>query len=111
MHFLAKSGSKVGLLFMKLRTQHYLLYVIVSKWLESKKIAICLKLRGKLRFCFVFLIVFGTFSHKLVQTRFVCKETWHTTLFGIFYCVELGRIENNTHMFEITCEVFFLRFF
>ena len=31
---------------------------------------------------------FGTFAHKVVQTWFVLDETWHTTLFGIYYCVE-----------------------
>ena len=50
-----------------------------------------------------FLSAFGTFSHKLVQTWFVWPETWHTTLFGIYYCVEIIRIQNNSHIFEITC--------
>ena len=36
-----------------------------------------------------FVSVFGSFSHKVVQTLFVSHETWHTTLFGIFYCVEM----------------------
>ena len=31
------------------------------------------------------------------------QETWHTTLFGIYYGVEVVRIENNCHMFEIKC--------
>jgi len=30
-------------------------------------------------------------------------ETWHTTQFGIYYCVDVVRIENNCHMFEIKC--------
>ena len=48
-----------------------------------------------------FLKRFGTFSHKMVQTWFVLNETWHTTLFGIYYCVEMVRIQNNSHMLEI----------
>ena len=62
--------------------------------------------------CFyeVFLIVSGTFSHKLVQTCFVWLKTSHTTLFGICYCVKNDRIENNIHILEITCYVVFLRF-
>ena len=37
------------------------------KWLESKTIVICLKLRAKLHFK-GFLSVFGTFSHKVAQS-------------------------------------------
>ena len=51
-----------------------------------------------LRFC----KLFGTFSHKVVQTWFVCHEIWHTTLFRIYYCVEKLRIENNNPMIDIT---------
>ena len=51
----------------------------------------------------LFLSVFGTFSHQLVQTWYVWLDTWHTTLFGICYCVEMFRIENNIHTHEITC--------
>ena len=65
-----------------LSTQYYSVYGIVLKWLESKKIDICLKLRDNLRFC-VFLNVFDTFTHKMVQTWFVRHETWHKTVFGI----------------------------
>ena len=36
-----------------------------------------------------FLSFFGTFVHKIAQTWFVLHETWHTTLFGIYYCVEV----------------------
>ena len=49
------------------------------------------------------LSVFGTFSHKVVQNWFVLHETWHTKLFGIYSCVEMVRIENQSHMLEITC--------
>ena len=50
-----------------------------------------------------FLCFLGTFAHKVAQTSFVLHETWHTTLFGIYYCVEVVRIENHCHMLEITC--------
>ena len=50
-----------------------------------------------------FLSVFGTFLHKVVQSSFVLHATLHTTLFGIYYSGELLRIENTSHMLEITC--------
>ena len=50
-----------------------------------------------------FLSVFLTFAHKVAQTWFVLHETWHTTLFGIYYCVEVVRILNHSHMLDITC--------
>ena len=79
------------------------------KWLESKKIVIRLKLRAK--FCFLtFFNRFWPFSHKVVQAWFVCHETWHTTLFGIYYCVKIFGIQNNCHMLDITYLVAFLRF-
>ena len=49
------------------------------------------------------VFVFGTFAHKEAQTWFVLYETGHTTPFGIYYCVEMVRIENPSHMLEITC--------
>ena len=49
------------------------------------------------------LSVFGTFRHKVAQTWFVLHETWQKTLFGIYYCVEMVRIENHSNMLEITC--------
>ena len=75
--------------------------MIVLKWLELEIIVICKKLRVKLRF-YAFLSVFATFAHKVAQTWFVFHETWHTTLFGIYHCVEAVRIENHSHMLEIT---------
>ena len=77
--------------------------------LVSKIIVICLKLRAKLRFL-GFLNAFGIFSHEVVLIWFVCHETWHTTLFCIYYCVEKVRVERNNHMREITCLVAFLWF-
>ena len=50
-----------------------------------------------------FLIVFGTFAHKVAHTWFVLHETWHTTLVAIYYCVEVARILNHSHMLEIMC--------
>ena len=61
-----------------------------------------LKLRVKLLFS-GFLSVFGSFAHQLAQTWFVLYKTWHTTVFRIYYLVEVVRIENNSHMLEITC--------
>ena len=79
-----------------------LVYIIVLKWLQLKIIVICQKLLVKLRF-YRFLSVFGTFAYKVAQTWFALHEIWHTTLFGIYYCVEVVRIENHCHMIEITC--------
>ena len=50
-----------------------------------------------------FLSAFGTFAHKVAQTWFVLQETWHTTLFCIYYIVEVVRIVNDSHMLEFTC--------
>ena len=69
---------------------------------RTENIVISLKLRAKLS-SYGFLSIFCTFSHKVVQTRFVWHETWHTTLFGMYYCVELVRIKNNSHMLETIC--------
>ena len=78
------------------------MYIIVSKWLELKIIVIRKKLRAKLRF-YGFFWFFGTLMHKVAQTWLVLHETWKSTLFGIYYCVEVVRIENNSHILEITC--------
>ena len=61
---------------------------------------ICYKIRAKYRF-YGFLSFFGTFSHKVAETWFLLHETWHTTLFGIYYCVQMVIIEYNSHMLEI----------
>ena len=72
-----------------------------------KRIAICLKSRAKLHF-YGFSMIFGTFSHELVQTWFVCTKLGaqyylkYIILFDIYYCVEMVIIENNSHMLEIT---------
>ena len=49
------------------------------------------------------LSVFCAFAHKVAQTWFVLQETWHTTLFGIYYNVEVVIIENDIDIIEITC--------
>ena len=67
-----------------------------------KIIVICYKLRVKLRFS-GFLSVVCTFAHNVAQTCFVLHESWHTALFGIYYCVEVDRIENDSHTLEIKC--------
>ena len=50
-----------------------------------------------------FVSFFGTIAHKVAQTWFVLQETWHKTLFGIYYCVKVVKIENHSHMLEIKC--------
>ena len=50
-----------------------------------------------------FLCVFGTFAHQVAQSWFVLLETWHTTLFGMYYCIEVVRIENHNQMLESMC--------
>ena len=87
---------------MKHGTQHYLVDIISLEWLEFKIIVICLKLRSKLRI-YGFVCDFGSFAHKVAQTWFVFGETWHTILLGIYYRVEMVRIENESHMLDITC--------
>ena len=48
---------------------------------------------------------------KVALTLFVLHETWHTKLFGIYYCVKVVRIENNSHMLNIMCYVAILWIF
>ena len=61
-----------------------------------------LELLVKLRFC-RFLNFFDTFAHKKSLTWYVLHETWRTTVFGIYDCVEVIGIEKDIHMLEITC--------
>ena len=49
--------------------------------------------------------------HKVAQTLLYLHEPWHTTLFGIFYCVEVVRIEIRSHLLEITWYVAILSAF
>ena len=101
---------KLGLFCTKLGTRHYLVYIIVLKWLKFKIIVICKKLRVKLRF-YGFSSVFSSFRHKVAQTWFLLHETWHTTLFAIYYCIKMVKIENHSHMLKITCSVSILLVF
>ena len=76
---------------MKFGTQHYFLYIIVLKWLESKTVVIYLKLRAKL--CFKGFYSFLQLSWiKWFKLGFFLHQTWLTTLFGIYFCVEIVRI-------------------
>ena len=102
LHTFSLKVVQIGLFDIKNRPHHYLVYIIVLKWLESKTIVICLILRAKLRFR-GFFCVLGTFSHKVLQTLFVSHEKWHTSLFGIYYFVEMVRIEKTSHMLYSTC--------
>ena len=52
-----------------------------------------------------FLAFFAHSGLTVAKTWFVFHETWHTTLFGIYYLFEVVRIENHCHMLEITSSV------
>ena len=52
-----------------------------------------------------FLLFFDIFAHKVAQTWIMLHETWNTTPFGIYYLVEVVRIENHSHMLQTTCKV------
>ena len=41
--------------------------------------------------------------HTIAQTWFDLHETWHTTLFRIYYDVEVVKIEYHSLMLEIKC--------
>ena len=71
-----------------------MVYIIVLNWLELKIIVIT---RNYALSCDFqgFLVFFGTFAHKVAQTWFELHEIWQITLFVIYYCVEVVRIENS----------------
>ena len=50
-----------------------------------------------------FKAFFSTFTRTVAQTWFVLHETCHTTVFGIYYVVKVDRIENHSHVPDITC--------
>ena len=79
---------KLGFFGTKLGTEHYLVYVIVVKWLESKTIVICLKLSAKLRF-WVFFLTFLVLSRIKGFKLGLFGTTWHTILFRICYFAEM----------------------
>ena len=90
-------------------TQHYLVYIILLKWLELKTLVICLKLRAKfLLKNFKFFWHFLTLSYS--NLVYLARNMAHNTIF-IYYCFKMVRIEKNSHMHDITCLVTFLRFF
>ena len=47
----------------------------------------------------------------MVKTWSVLRETCHQTLLGVYYCVEMVKIGNNSHMLEFTFYVALLGFF
>ena len=61
-------------------------------------------MRAKLRF-YGFLSFVWTFAHNVAQNWLVLHETSHTTLFGMYYSVEVVRFENNSNMLNITRQV------
>ena len=76
-------------------------FVLHETW-NLKSLSYPRELRVKLQF-YGFLSFFCTFAYKVAQTWFVLHESLKTTLFGIYYFVEVVRIESHTHMLEITC--------
>ena len=49
-----------------------------------------------------FLSYFDNFAHKVAQTRFDLHETSHTTKIGRYYCVEVVRVVNHSHILNNT---------
>ena len=66
-----------------------------------KIIVLYQKLRVKIRF-YGLLSFFGSFAHNVAQTWFVFHETLHTTLFGIYYFVEVVRIVYHSDILNIS---------
>ena len=60
----------------------------------------------------VVLNFFRIFANKVGQTWCVLLEIWHTSLVGIYYCVEVIKIENNStqHYFVYIIELKWLEF-
>ena len=57
-----------------------------------------------------FLMLFCSIFIQVVQTWFIWPETRHTIVFSIYYCAEMFRFENNSHILDIMFKVAFLRF-
>ena len=93
---------KLGLFGTKHGTQHYLVYVIVLKWLATKNLNICLKLRGKLHFkgflAFLALSRIKWFKHGLFDTNLGIQN-----YLAYVILLKIVRISINSHMLEITC--------
>ena len=64
---------QLSLFCTKHGTQHYLVYIIVLKWLDSKTIFMYLKLRAKLRFKFFYIVLalsrIKWFKHGFFRTK------------------------------------------
>ena len=58
----------------------------------------------------MFFSFFGTFDRKVAQTWFILHGTWHRILFDIYYCVEVFRFENHTHILETRVKLQFYAF-
>ena len=77
---------KLGMFATKIGTQHYLVYIILLKWLETKTILMWLILRAMLRF-WGFLSVFRTLLHQVVKTWFFLQQQMaHNTIWHILLC-------------------------
>ena len=72
---------------MKLGTKHYVVYIIVLKWLESKTKSIYLKLRSKLRFL-GFLSIFCSFWFTIVLELLESKKLVTCLKFRAKLCFE-----------------------
>ena len=54
---------------------------------------------------YLLLSFFCTFVHKVAQIWFVLHETWHTTLLGINYCVEMVIMKILVICYKVTCYI------
>ena len=63
------------------------------------------KLRVKLRL-YGFLSFFASFARKVNQTWFLLHETWHTTLFSIYYSIEvvIKKLYSYARNYELSCD-------
>ena len=57
-----------------------------------------------------FFFFFCCYSLKGVEIWFVGHETWNTTVFAMYFVVEMLKIENKSRILGVTFEVAFLRF-
>ena len=77
-----KKCLKLGLFATKIGTPSYLVYFIVWKWLESKKIVICLNLRANLRFLGFFYAFWALYRKKWLKLgSFAMKLGTQTILY------------------------------
>ena len=64
----------------------------------------------KIAFFRFYSFFFCTYSLQGVEIWFVSHETWNTTVFAMYFGVEMLGVENNSRMLGVTFEVAFLRF-